>query len=247
MEMSKVVIVTGALGMLGSAIALHLGAKGYNVAASYFRSRQRADEVVAQINEGPGQAFTIGADIRDYDQVKRLVDETLSKWSRVDVMACIAGQTLGGLREIAEEKLLIEHTEEDWDLVIDTNVKGTFHCIKAVSRPMIAQKEGHIIIMASGAGLRPRKGASSYATAKSALFGLMKSAALELGEFNIQVNAVNPGYVPYEGTSVEHIEDYKRHTLLGRTSAAEEVAKFFVHLSTMSQISGQTLSLSNTL
>lgn len=245
--MSKVVIVTGASGMLGSAIALHFGAKGYNVAASYFRSRQRADEVAAQINAGAGQAFTIGADIRDYDQVKKLVDETLARWSRADIMACIAGQTLQGLRKIVEEKPLIEHTEEDWDLVMDVNVKGTFHCIKAVSRPMIAQKAGHIIIMASGTGLRPRKGVSSYATAKSALFGLMKSAALELGEFNIQVNAVNPGYVPYEGTSAEHIENYKRSTLLGKTSATEEVAKFFVHLSTMSQISGQTLNLSNTL
>jgi 3-oxoacyl-[acyl-carrier protein] reductase len=245
--MSKVVIVTGVAGMLGRAIALNFGTKGYKVAASHFGPGQRADEVTAQINKGPGQAFALGADIRDYDQVKKLVDETLARWSRVDVMACIAGQSLGRLREIGEEKPLIEHTEEDWDLVIDTNLKGTFHCIKAVSRPMIAQKEGYIIIIASGTGLRPRKGASSYATAKSGLFGLMKSAALELGEFNIQVNAINPGYVPHEGTPDENIENYKRQTLLSRTSTAEEVAKFFVHLSTMSQVSGQTLNLSNRL
>lgn len=96
--MSKVVIVTGASGMLGSAIALSFGARGYNVVASYFGSGQRADEVVAQINKGPGQAFALKSDIRIYDQVKKLVDETLTRWSRVDIMACIAGRSLGGLR-----------------------------------------------------------------------------------------------------------------------------------------------------
>jgi NAD(P)-dependent dehydrogenase (short-subunit alcohol dehydrogenase family) len=127
--MSKVVIVTGASGLLGSVIAIRFGAEGYNVVATYFRSRQRADEVVAQINKGPGQAFAHEVDIRKYEQVKKLVDETLTRWSRVDVMACVAGQALGRLRGIREDKPLIEHTEEDWDLVMDTNLKGTFHCI----------------------------------------------------------------------------------------------------------------------
>ncbi|MDP2744774.1 MAG: SDR family NAD(P)-dependent oxidoreductase [Dehalococcoidia bacterium] len=246
--MSKVVIVTGASGLLGSAIALGFGAKGWKVAAGYLGLRQRVDEVTAEINKGPGQAFAVEADIRDYDQVTKLVDAAVARWSRVDVMACVAGQSLGRLTGTAREKRLIEHTDVDWDLVVDTILKGTFHCIKAVSRPMMAQKEGHIIIMASGTGLKPRKGLSSYAAAKAGLFGLMKSAALELGEFNIQVNAVNPGYVPHKGAAdetSESIEAYKKQTLMNRTSEAGEVADFFVHLGGMRNVSGQTMNLSN--
>jgi len=246
--MSKAVIVTGASGLLGGAIALAFGAKGWKVVAGYLGPRQSVDEVTAEINRGPGEALAMEADIRDYSQVARLVNAAVAKWSRVDVMACVAGQSLGRLTGTAREKSLVEHSTEDWDLVVDTILKGTFHCVKAVSGPMSAQKEGHIIIMASGTGLKPRKGASSYAAAKAGLFGLMKSAAMELGESGIQVNAVNPGYVPHPGSrdeTPESIEAYKRQTLMNRTSEAGEVADFFVHLGGMRNVSGQIFNLGN--
>ncbi|MBI4333751.1 MAG: SDR family oxidoreductase [Chloroflexi bacterium] len=237
--MDKVAIVTGAAGVLGETIARAFGKAGYRVVVSDLRA-EPLDRLAASINEGPGQAVPYAADIRDFDRVKAMVQDTIAGWKRIDVLAAVGGQGLGRLSGTRKEKLLIEHTDEDWDLVIETNLKGTFHCIKAVAGPMMEQRDGHIIIMGSNIGTTGRTRAGSYGTSKAGLYGLMKVAALELGEYNIKVNVVNPGRVAHPGDVVDrNIQE----SLLKRIQDAEEVADFYVYLAGMRNVSGQIFNL----
>ena len=147
-----------------------------------------------------------------------------------------------------ENKLLLEHSDEEWDLVVDTNLKGTYNCLRAVAPQMIKQKEGHIILVSSGQGLRPGPKLSSYAAAKAGVLGLMKAAASEFGEYNIKVNAVIPGLIPHQllalgGFVPDYVKRYRDETTLGRLSTPEDFADFIVCLSQMNNVSGQTFSL----
>lgn len=238
--MERVVIVTGAGGTLGSAIAQAFGKAGDRVLVSDMNAAPLAD-LVRLINKGPGQAISWQADIRDYDAVKEMVGEAIKKWKRLDVIACIAGQSLARLSKERQEKLIIEHTDEDWDLVMETNLRGTFHCIKAVADPFMAQKDGHIIIMGSGTGSKGRARVSSYATAKAGLLGLMRSAAVEFGESNIKVNVVFPGRIMHPGDILD--QRNIQETTLKRVNDVAEVADFYVYLSRMKNISGQIFNL----
>ncbi len=244
--MDKVVIVTGASGGLGSAIARAFGAAGYRVMvhynAAYDQSDKKASEVAAAINRGPGEAIIHPADVRDFEQVKQMVDTALAQWHRIDTMACVHGTTLGRLSG-SGEKLILEHTDADWDLVLETNLKGVFNCIKAVAVPMIEQKDGQIIIMSSGTGMRGKARNASYAASKAGIYGLMKTAAWEFGPHNVRVNAINPGLVVHMPVLNDDITYFINETTLGRTGNAEEVARFFVHLAGMNNVSGQILNL----
>jgi len=144
-----------------------------------------------------------------------------------------------------DNKLLVDHSEEEWDLVVDVNLKGSFNCIRAVAPQMIKQRDGHIILVSSGTGIRPGKLMSSYAAAKAGIFGLMKAAARELGEYNIKVNAVNPGQIIHELLPLSEItqEGYINETMLGRRSNPQDFADFVVYLSQKNNISGQIFNL----
>ncbi len=240
--MDKVVIVTGAAGILGSAIAQAFGQAGDRVLVSDINDAPLA-ELIAQINQGPGTAIACQADIRNNDQVEGMVRLALRKWNKLDVIACVGGQGLNRISKEKKNKLLIDHTDEDWDLVMETNLKGTFHCIKAAAKPMIAQKDGHIIIMGSNLGSTGGNKVSSYSTAKAGLYGLMKSAANELGGYNIKVNVVNPGRVLHPGDIVK--ERNIQESNLKRINDASEVAGFYVYLAGMRNISGQIFNLDN--
>ncbi len=242
--MERVVIVTGAGGVLGAAIARAFGKAGDSVLVSDMNPAALAD-LVSDINKGPGKAVSQRVDIRDYDQVKGMVQAAVKEWGKLNVIACVAGQSLARLSRERKNKLIIEHTDEDWDLVMETNLKGTFHCIKAAAEPFMAQKDGHIIIMGSGTGTKPQIGVSSYATSKSGLYGLMKSAALELGPYNVKVNIVNPGRVLHPGDTSDPRS--VQENLLKRLCDASEVADFYVHLSRMTQASGQIFNLDSRL
>lgn len=243
--MEKIVMVTGAAGVLGSAISLAFGKAGHKVVLSDIKVKGRGEEITEQINRGPGQAFFLPVDVRNYDQVTGMVDETLKRWGRVDVLAYVAGQSLGRLTGTGQEKLLIEQSDEEWDLVVDSILKGAFHCIKAVAAPMMTARNGHIIIMASGTGLSGRPGVSSYAAAKAGQFGLMKTAAQELGSYNIRVNAVNPGRILHPGDVILPAERVIADSVLKRIQEAEEIADFFVYLSGMENVSGQILNMTS--
>ncbi len=238
--MNRVVIVTGAGGTLGGAIARAFGRAGDMVLAADINEAPLG-ELVADINRGPGRAISARVDIRSYEEVQGLVRKAVDTWKKLDVVACVAGQSLKRLSPEKKDKLLIEHTDEDWDLVMETNLKGTFHCIKAAAEPMMAERDGHIIIMGSGTGSTGGRGVSSYATVKAGLYGLMKSAAIELGEYNIKINVVNPGRVLHPGDVLK--ESNIQENTLKRISNAEDVADFYVYLAGMKNTSAQIFNL----
>ena len=144
-----------------------------------------------------------------------------------------------------EDKLLIEVEEEDWDAVVDVNLKGAFNTIKAVAPKMIEKGDGHIILTASGQALRGAVRRSYYTAAKAGVIGLMKSAARELGEFNIKVNTIIPGLIVHSPAfrAFTVAEEYLKETVLHRHQTPEELARFVVHLSQTENISGQCFQL----
>jgi 3-oxoacyl-[acyl-carrier protein] reductase len=239
-HMDKVAIVTGAGGGLGSEICRKLVSTGANVALTDV-AQEPMNKVAEEINKGPGQSFAYRADVREYEEVKAVVEETVGKWGRIDVLVNAAGGTLSMLAR-KDKKLLVDHTEEEWDLVVDVNLKGSFNCIKAVAPQMIKQKDGHIILVSSGTGLRPGPFMSSYAAAKAGIFGLMKAAARELGEYNVKVNAVNPGLIPHAllyPPGGQAPDAYIPQTMLGRLAAPEDLADLIIFLGQRNNLSGQ--------
>ena len=248
--MDKVVIITGASGGLGSAMALQFGAEGARVVVNYNVAVQDAEDVVKEINSGSGDAFTYRADVCNFREVKAMVEAVLSRWGRIDVLVNNAG---GALRWLGSEgEPVWEMEEELWDTVVDINLKGTFLCTKAVAPQMIKQRDGHIINVSSGTGLRGRKGWSAYAAAKTGMIGFTKSVARELGEYNIKVNTVMPGLTPHnnlikEGRFTEaYFEQYKREQpVLHRIGTPEEFAMTVVHLTQLQNMSGQLVNCDN--
>lgn len=238
--MDNVVLVTGAGGFIGSAIALAFGKTGNKVVLFDLKPVGLAG-LTATINQGSGQAFFGTGDVRKYEDMKRIVDETVERWKRLDVMCWAAG---GGYARLSgkEDKALLDCTDEDWDLVVDTNLKGVFQSVRAAAPVMVAQKSGHIIILGSGTGLKGGAKRSMYAAAKSGINGMMKSVARELGEYNVQINLVNPGRTirPGEVDERQEVED----NVLRRTHKdASQTANFFVYLSEMKDVSGQVFNL----
>ncbi len=244
--MGKVVIVTGATGGMGSVTVRKFGSVGAKIVLCDIPKAQSGmDQLSREINKGPGESFTYQADVRNYEELKAMADETVKRWGRIDVVVNTAGGTYSMLTRKGEKRLL-EHTKEIWDLVIDINLTGSFNCIKAVVPQMIKQRDGHIILVSSGSGFRPGKLMASYAAAKSGVFGLMKAAANEFGEFNVKVNAVNPGFVPHwTGEELQQVlggfnpDYYYKETALGRSATPEDLADLVLYLSERNNVSGQ--------
>ena len=242
--MERVVIITGGSGGLGSAVAKRFGTAGERVLVNYNKSAQEAERLVKEINSGTGEALSYQADIVDYAQVNKMMSDTVANWGRIDVLVNCAG---GGFAIMKGRRLLIDMDEEVWDHVVDLNLKGTFNCIKAVLPQMIKQRNGHIINVSSGVGLTGAGGQANYAAAKAGIFGLTKSVAIEVGQHNIKVNALCPGVILHERLREtmppDRYEELKKMNLLRRTGDAAEFGAFVFHLSTMNNISGQTINL----
>ena len=243
--MNKVVIITGAPGGLGSAVARRFGADGDKVVIHYFKQEEDPDSLAEEINSGPGEAFVYQADVRDYARVKKMADATVAKWGRIDVLVNCAGGSVNIMK--GDFKPITEQTDEVWDGVVDVNLKGTFNSIKAVLPQMIKQKDGHVINIASGMGLAGSRGRANYSAAKAGVIGLNKTVAIEMGEHNIKVNAVCPGLIVHDKIRANYPPDVheriKNMSVLRRTGTTEEFANFIFHLSTMNNISGQTINL----
>src|SRR5699024_1772801 len=220
MLQDKVAVVTGASRGIGRAIALELAGKGADVVVNYANNTEKAEEVVREI-EGMGRkSVSIRADIRNGKQMKDMVKEVVQTFGKVDILVNNAGVT--------KDNLIMRMKEEDFDDVIDTNLKGVFNCTKAVSRQMMKQKQGKIINVASIVGVTRNPGQANYVAAKVGVIGLTKTTALEFASRNILVNAVAPGFITTEMTDVlsdEQKEGMLDMIPLNKLGEAEDVAK----------------------
>ncbi len=191
---NQVAIVTGAGRGIGQAIANRLASEGARVAV-VSRTEQNANKTAEEINSHyAGLAKAYAVDVANQSAVKALAEKILVDFSRVDILVNNAGLTRDGLS--------MRMSEADWDVVIDTNLKGAFNFIQAIERPMIRQRSGRIINIASVAGIMGNAGQANYAASKAGLLGLTKSIARELASRNITSNAVAPGFISTDMTNV---------------------------------------------
>jgi len=237
-DKKRVVIVTGASRGLGREIAIRFGRAGEKVVVNYITHRSDAAAVADEIAHAGGEAFPFQADVKVSAEVQAMIETTVRRFGPLDVLVNNAG--------IAKDGLLISMTEQDWDAVVETNLKGPFLCIRAVAEIMSKQRNGHVINVSSISGLLGREGQANYSASKAGLIGLTRACAKELGRYDIKVNAVLPGYIPTD--MGEKVQDriYQRalkDNALCRVSDPEEVADFIYHLSLMNNVSGQVFNL----
>lgn len=235
---SKVAIVTGASRGIGREIALTLAEAGVNVVVNYMGNKDKAEEVANKIEEFGRESLVIQADVSNSKDVDKLISETLSKFGRVDLLINNAG--------ITRDNVIMRMKEEDWDKVIDTNLKSVFLLSKAVSRTMMKQRQGKIINISSVVGVLGNPGQANYVAAKSGVIGLTKTLARELSTRGITVNAVAPGYIDTDMTT-DLSEDVKEQLLkqiplsrLGSSKDVANVVKFLVS-DDASYMTGQVL------
>lgn len=217
---NKVAIVTGASRGIGRAIAQDLAANGAKVVINYNSSQSEADNLVAEIVAAGGQAIAVKANVANFEEAQALIKATIESFGQIDILVNNAGTT--------RDTLLMTMSENDWDTVIDTNLKSIFNCCKAALRPMLRRKQGgRIINITSIVGLVGQGGQANYAASKAGIIGFTKSLAKEIGPRQITVNAVAPGYFPTALTAVLSEEMAKKaieHIPLGRMGQLEEVA-----------------------
>jgi 3-oxoacyl-[acyl-carrier protein] reductase len=237
---NQVAIVTGAGRGIGNAIALRLASEGCRVAV-VSRTEQNANKTAEEINARyAGLAKAYAVDVADHPGVKTLADRILGEFSRIDILVNNAGLTRDGLS--------MRMSEADWDIVIDTNLKGAFNFIQACERPMMKQRHGRIINIASVAGLMGNAGQANYAASKAGLIGLTKTIARELASRSITCNAVAPGFITTDMTDVlsQEIKDtVVKNIPLGRFGESDDIAGAVAFLASgeAKYITGQVLTV----
>ena len=236
----KVALVTGASRGIGRAIALKLAAEGARVAINYAGNTAKAEEVKAEIEKNGGQAILVQADVADSAAVEAMVNATVEAFGQIDILVNNAGITRDGL--------MMRMKDEDFDAVINTNLKGVFYCTKLVSKLMMKKRSGRIINMASVVGLMGNAGQTNYAAAKAGVIGFSKSAAKELAARGITVNMVAPGFIDTDMTAAM-TDKAKEMTLTGiplnRMGTPEDVANAVAFLvsDNASYITGQVINV----
>ncbi len=234
----KNAIVTGASRGIGRAIAIEFANQGANVVVNYSGNEKKANEVVEELKQLGVKSFSLKANVADEKDVKMLIKETLKEFGTIDILVNNAG--------IARDNLLIRMKEADFDEVIDINLKGTFLCIKAVSRQMMKQRSGRIINVASIVGVSGNPGQANYVAAKAGVIGLTKSVAQELASRNILVNAVAPGFIKTDMT--DQLDDSQQEAIksqipLEKLGSPADVARVVRFLATedSAYMTGQTI------
>ena len=236
----KVAIITGSSRGIGRAIAQKLAADGAKVVINYSNNAQAAQEVADLLNQTKIIAHIIQADVSYYGEAEKLVQETIKIFGRVDILVNNAG--------ITRDNLLLRMKEDDWDAVMNTNLKGVFNCTKAVLKPLLKQRSGKIVNISSVVGLMGNAGQANYAAAKAGIIGFTKSVAKEVASRGINVNAVAPGFIITEMTKViteEVRKDMLEAIPLGRFGSPEDVANVvnFLVSTAADYVTGQTIAI----
>lgn len=237
-------VVTGGSRGIGRAVCLALANKGARVVVNYASNRDAADEVVKCIVDAGGEAFAYGFNVAESDAVSQAFEEIITEHGSVGVLVNNAG--------IAVDGLLVRTSDADWQRTLDVNLTGSFLCARAAVRSMIKARQGRIVNISSVIGLMGNAGQCAYAATKSALFGVTKSLARELAGRSITVNAVAPGFIETDMTSV--MTEAQREAILqqiplSRLGRAEDVANLVAFLASEQggYITGQVLSVNGGL
>lgn len=236
--MTKSALVTGASRGIGKSIALQLADDGYNVAVNYAGSKDKAEAVVEEIKAKGVDSFAIQANVANPDEVKAMIKDVVSQFGSLDVLVNNAG--------ITRDNLLMRMKEQEWDDVIDTNLKGVFNCIQKATPQMLRQRSGAIINLSSVVGAVGNPGQANYVATKAGVIGLTKSAARELASRGITVNAVAPGFIVSDMTDALS-DDLKEQMLtqipLSRFGEDTDIANTVAFLASdkAKYITGQTI------
>ena len=236
----KVALVTGASRGIGRQIAVTLAGYGATVIVNYNGSEAKAAEVVEEIAANGGTAEAIQCSVSDYEKAGEMISGIVKKYGHLDIVVNNAG--------ITRDNLIMKMSEEDFDAVIDTNLKGAFNCTKHVARQMLKQKSGRIINISSVSGVMGNAGQANYCASKAGLIGLTKSVARELGSRGITVNAVAPGFIKTEMTDVLP-EDVKKamgeQIPLKRFGETKDIAETVAFLASegAAYLTGQVISV----
>lgn len=236
----KVAIVTGSSRGIGRGIAIELGSRGAAVVVNYLNSAAAAEDVVSQIQTSGGQAITHQADVSDFNAAQELIKFAIDTFGGLDILINNAG--------ITRDKLIMMMTEEDWDIVQDTNLKSTFNCSKAAVRHMMRKRYGRIINITSIAGQMGNPGQTNYSASKAGQIGFTKALAREVGSRNITVNAIAAGYVEtdiWEGVPEEAKQAILSMVPLNRKGDTQEIADAVAFLASdqAAYITGQILGI----
>lgn len=236
----KVALVTGGSRGIGREIAIELARHGADVAISYVNNEEKAMEVVREIHKFSVKGLCIKADVSKEEEVKRLVDTIKDELGTIDILVNNAG--------INRDTLLIRMSTQEWDQVIDTNLKGTYLCTRLVAKDMIKKKYGKIINIASVAGVAGNYGQANYSASKAGVIGFTKAVAKELASRGINVNAVAPGLIETDMTQAlkeEIKEALIKSVPMGRLGSPKDVANLVVFLASdkSDYITGQTINI----
>lgn len=237
---NKVALVTGGSRGIGKAIVLELAQAGCDLAINYAGNEQAAKAVAEEVEALGRKALVIQANVADSAAVENMIKQVIEQFGRLDILVNNAG--------ITRDNLLMRMKEEEWDDVINTNLKGVFNCTKAVTRQMMKQRFGRIINISSVVGALGNPGQTNYAAAKAGVVGLTKAAARELASRGITVNAIAPGFITTDMTAAlddKTIEQLTSQIPLARLGAPEDIAKAvrFLASEDASYITGQTLHI----
>ena len=240
----KVAVVTGGSRGIGRAIALALGAAGARVAVTCTQQRQAAQEVTAALNDMGSEGRVYQFDVAEFEAVSRAFEQIVGDFGGLDILVSNAGVT--------RDQLLVRMKPADWDVVLQTNLSGTFNCSRAAARTMLRQRSGRIINITSVAGLTGNPGQTNYAASKAGIVGFTKALAKELAPRNVTVNAVAPGFIETDMTQV--LPDTQRQAVLQQIPAArfgvpEDVAACVLFLSSegAQYITGEVIRVSGGL
>ncbi len=236
----KVALVTGGSRGIGRAIALKLASQGARVVVNYQKNADAAESVVAHIKQNGGDAVAVQGDVSLFAEAQRVVKTAVDTYGRLDILVNNAGTT--------RDNLLALMKEEDFDVVVQTDLKSVFNTSKAALRQMMKQRYGRIVNITSIAGILGNAGQTNYSAAKAGVIGFTKAMAKEYGAKNISVNAVAPGYVPTDLTNSlpQEIQDgIVKLTAFGRMGTADEIANAVAFLASddSSYITGQVLAV----